>query len=85
MRTLIVTIAVLTTASIASTALAQSQKRNPRAMMAEMKAKHGQTFNDCLNLATSRGFTISGTGDGDDGESMAVAMFIDGCIMGKQR
>jgi hypothetical protein len=85
MRTLIVAITALAAVSIASSALAQTQKRNVREMMNEMKAKHGQTFNDCLNLATSRGFTLSGTSSGDDGEDMAVMMFIDGCIMGKQR
>ena len=85
MRTLIVAITAFAAISIASTAFAQTQKRNVREMMADMKAKHGQTFNDCLNLATSRGFRLSGTSSGDDGEDMAVMMFIDGCIMGKQR
>jgi hypothetical protein len=85
MRTLIVIIAALAAGSIASSALAQSQKRSVSEMMSEMKAKHGQTFNDCLNLATSRGFRLSGTSSSDDGEDMAVMMFIDGCITGKQR
>ncbi|ARQ01275.1 hypothetical protein [Pseudorhodoplanes sinuspersici] len=85
MRTLIVAITALATVSFATSALAQSQRRSVSEMMSEMKAKHGQTFNDCLNLATSRGFRLSGTSSDDDGQDMAVMMFIDGCIMGKQR
>jgi|GEM_PF-2740968 len=85
MRTFVIIITAIVTVSIASSALAQTKKRSVSEMMSEMKAKHGQTFNDCLNLATSRGFTLSGTSGSDDGEDRAVMMFIDGCIMGKQR
>ena len=72
--------AVLATAVIASTALAQ-QQRSVRDMMTEMKAKYGQTYEQCQALATSRGYRVSE----DDNESRPVMMFIEGCIMGRQR
>jgi len=79
MRALIVTIAALTTVSIASTALAQ--QRSVRDMMNDLKARHGQTFEQCQTLAASRGYRVSD----DEIEGRAVMMFIEGCIMGKQR
>ena len=78
MRALIVPIAALATISIASTALAQ--QRSVRDMMNDMKARHGQTFEQCQALATSRGYRV---GDNEI-EGRAVMMFIEGCIMGKQ-
>ena len=54
MRALVVTIAALTTISIASTALAQ--QRTVRDMVNDLKARHGQTFEQCQALATSRGY-----------------------------
>ena len=72
-------IAVLVTA-IAGTALAQ-QRRSVREMMTEMKAKYGQTFDQCQTLAASRGYRVSE----DDNESRGVMMFVEGCIMGRQR
>jgi hypothetical protein len=79
MRALIVAIAALATVSIASTALAQ--QRSVRDMANDMKAKHGPTFDQCQNLAASRGYRM---GD-DEFEGRAVLMFIEGCIMGQQR
>ena len=80
MRSLIVTtIAALATISIATATLAQ--QRSVRDMMNELKAKHGQTFEQCQTLATSRGYRVSD----DEIEGRAVMMFIEGCIMGKQR
>ena len=73
-------IAILVTVGIASTALAQ-QQRSVRDMMADMKARYGQTFEQCQALATSRGFRLSD----DEYEGRLVMMFIEGCIMGKQR
>ena len=73
-------IATLVTASIASTALAQ-QQRSARDMMNEMKAKYGKTFEECQSLAVSRGYNLTD----NELESRAVAMFVEGCIMGKQR
>jgi len=78
MRALIVTITALATISIASTALAQ--QRSVRDMMNDLKARHGQTFEQCQALATSRGYRL---GDNET-EGRAVMMFIEGCIMGKQ-
>ena len=73
-------IAVLLIVGITSTALAQ-QQRGVREMMSEMRARYGQTFEQCQALATSRGYRLSG----DEEEGRAVMMFIEGCIMGKQR
>ena len=78
MRALTVTVAALATISIASTALAQ--QRSVRDMMNDLKARHGQTFDQCQALATSRGYRV---GDNEI-EGRAVMMFIEGCIMGKQ-
>jgi len=73
-------IAVLVTVGIGSTALAQ-QQRSVRDMMNDMKARYGQTFEECQTLATSRGYRLSD----DEQEGRLVMMFIEGCIMGKQR
>ena len=72
-------IAALVTASIAGTALAQ--QRTARDMMNDMRAKHGKNFEECQSLAVSRGYNLSD----NELESRAVAMFVEGCIMGKQR
>jgi hypothetical protein len=72
-------IAVLVTVGIGSTALAQ-QQRSVRDMMNDMKARYGQTFDQCQALATSRGYRLSD----NETEGRLVMMFIEGCIMGKQ-
>ena len=72
-------IAVLVTVGIGSTALAQ--QRNVRDMMNDMKARYGQTFDQCQALATSRGYRLSD----NEAEGRLVMMFIEGCIMGKQQ
>jgi len=77
MNTLV--IAVLVTVGIGSTALAQ--QRNVRDMMNDMKARYGQTFDQCQALATSRGYRLSD----NETEGRLVMMFIEGCIMGKQQ
>jgi hypothetical protein len=74
-------IAVVVAVSIGSAA--HAQQRSARDMMNEMKAKYGATFDQCQALATSRGYRL-GSGD-TEGEARAVMMFIEGCIMGKQR
>ena len=88
MRALIVAIMAIVTVSIASAALAQQTRgqgpqRSVRDMMNDMKARYGQTFDECQALATSRGYRLSAHGEG--GEDQAIMMFIEGCIMGKQR
>jgi hypothetical protein len=77
MKTLI--IAAFVTVGIAGTAFAQ--QRTVRDMVTEMQAKYGQTFEACQTLAASRGYRLSGD---DEVEGRAVAMFILGCIMGRQ-
>lgn len=72
-------VAALVTVGIASSALAQ-QQRSVRDMMNDMKARYGQTFDQCQALATSRGFRLSD----DEQEGRLVMMFIQGCILGKQ-
>jgi len=73
-------IAVLVTVGISTTAFAQ-QQRSVRDMMNDMKARYGQTFDQCQTLATSRGYRLSD----NEQEGRLVMMFIEGCIMGKQQ
>jgi hypothetical protein len=75
-------IAILIAISIGS--VAHAQQRKVRDMIADMKARYGQTFEQCQALATSRGYLLIAEDD-EGGESRAVMMFIEGCIMGKQR
>jgi len=72
-------VAVLVTFGVGSAAVAQ--QRNVRDMMNDMKTRYGQTFEECQALATSRGYRLSD----DEQEGRLVMMFIEGCIMGKQR
>jgi hypothetical protein len=74
------TIAAFVIVGISSTALAQ-QQRSVRDMMNDMKARYGQTFEQCQALATSRGYRLSDS----EQEGRLVMMFIEGCIMGKQQ
>ena len=71
-------IAIFVALSIGSAANAQRQ--SVRDMMNDMKARYGQSFEQCQALATSRGYRLSD----DEQEGRAVMMFIEGCIMGKQ-
>jgi hypothetical protein len=73
-------IAAFVIVGISSTALAQ-QQRSVRDMMNDMKARYGQTFEQCQALATSRGYRLSD----NEQEGRLVMMFIEGCIMGKQQ
>ena len=50
-------------------------------MINDMKARYGQTFEDCQTLAVSRGYRLSDT----EVDVRPVMMFIEGCIMGRQR
>jgi len=75
----VVVIAVLVTFGIGSAAVAQ--QRNARDMMNDMKARYGQTFEECQALAVSRGYRLSD----DEQDGRLVMMFIEGCIMGRQR
>jgi hypothetical protein len=77
MKALIV--AALVTVGIGSVAIAQ--QRTVRDMANDMKARYGQTFEDCQALAMSRGYRLSD----DEQDGRLVMMFIEGCIMGKQR
>jgi hypothetical protein len=75
-----IAIAVLMTVGFGSTAIAQ-QQRTVRDMMNDMKARYGQTFDQCQALATSRGYRLSD----NEQDGRLVMMFIEGCIMGKQQ
>jgi hypothetical protein len=81
MRVLIVAATIIATISIASTALAQQERRGWSDRMNDMKARYGQTYEQCQALAESRGYRLSDPSQ--DGSS--IMMFIEGCIMGKQR
>jgi hypothetical protein len=50
-------------------------------MMNDMRTRYGQIFEQCQALATSRGYRLSD----DEQEGRLAMMFIEGCIMGKQR
>jgi len=81
--TTVMTISVATavlTVGVATPVFAQmAQTKTVKEKMAEMKAKDGKSYEECLTLATRRGFT-------SDPESNSDAMmFVDGCIAGKQR
>ena len=73
-------IGIIVAISVGSPALAQ-QQRSVRDMMNDMKSRYGQIFEQCQALATSRGYRLSD----DEQEGRLVMMFIEGCIMGKQR
>jgi hypothetical protein len=69
---------------VASASLAQQQRMTRQAMnerMAELKTRHGPTFNQCEALAVSRGYRASD----DEFDGPAIMHFIEGCIMGQQR
>ena len=66
------------TTSFTTDAVAQS-KKTVRAKMAEMKAKDPQNYEACFALARQRGFRP------DSETSSGIMMFVDGCIMGRQR
>ena len=78
MRALV--IGIIVAISLGSPALAQ-QQRSVRDMMNDMKSRYGPTFEQCQALATSRGYRLSD----DEQDGRLVMMFIEGCIMGKQR
>jgi hypothetical protein len=79
MRALVLTLtAAVFSLSVAGTAFAQ---RSVQDHMNEMKSKYPQSFEQCQALATSRGYRLT---DGEY-EARAVMMFIEGCIMGRQR
>jgi hypothetical protein len=80
MRRLIIAVTALVAVNIATAATAQ--QRTVADMMNDMKARHGQTFDQCQALATSRGHRLTGS---EDFENRLVLMFIEGCIMGQQR
>ena len=80
MRRLIIAATALVAVHIASAAFAQQRTVND--MMSDMKARYGQTFDQCQALATSRGHRLT---NAEDFENRLVMMFIEGCIMGQQR
>jgi hypothetical protein len=78
MRALVLAVAALATVSIAGDAFAQ---RSPKEMMDQMKAKYPRSFAACQSLAASRGYRLND----NEYEARAVMMFIEGCVMGRQR
>jgi len=78
MRALVIAVTALATVSMTGDALAQ---RSMKEMMDQMKAKYPRSFAACQSLAASRGYRV---GD-NEYEGRAVMMFIEGCVMGRQR
>jgi hypothetical protein len=78
MRALVLAVTALATVSMAGDAFAQ---RSVKQMMDDMKAKYPQSFAACQSLASSRGYRLND----NEYEGRAVMMFIEGCIMGRQR
>jgi len=78
MRALVIAVTALATVSMAGDALAQ---RSMKEMMDQMKAKYPRSFAACQSLAASRGYRLSD----NEYEGRQVMMFIEGCIMGRQR
>jgi len=76
-------IAISVAVGIGSAAHAQQQQRTVREMVNDMKARYGQTYDQCQALAMSRGYRLNE--DDNDSGARSVMMFIEGCIMGKQR
>jgi hypothetical protein len=77
-------IAISVVVAIGSAAHAQQQQqRTVREMVNDMKARYGQTYDQCQALAMSRGYRLNE--DDNDSGARSVMMFIEGCIMGKQR
>jgi hypothetical protein len=74
-------IAIFVAIGILSTAQAQ-QQRTVRDMVSDMKARYGQTYEQCQALAISRGYNLNNFDE--TGENRAIMMFIEGCIMGTQ-
>jgi len=87
MRTTILAITAAVTMSLGAAALSAgfttpalaATAKSIKAKMAEMKAKDPQNYDKCLGLARERGFRP------DTETSSGLMMFVDGCIMGKQR
>jgi hypothetical protein len=78
MRALVLAVTALATIGISGDAFAQ---KSAKQMMDEMKAKYPRSFTACQSLATSRGYRLND----NEHEGRAIMMFIEGCIMGRQR
>jgi len=83
MRLLLATAAAALAVSVATSTAVFAQKKNTdtaRASRAQARESINDSFNRCVSLAKSRGFTRS---DLDDGGSPAKA-FVMRCMQGKQ-
>jgi len=68
------------TVGVATPVFAQTaQTKTVKEKMADMKAKDGKSYGECLTLATQRGFVRDPESNSD------AMMFVDGCMAGKQR
>ena len=83
MRLMLATAAAVLAVSVAASTAVLAQKKNTdaaRASRAQARESINDSFNRCVDLAKSRGFTRS---DLDDGGSPAKA-FVMRCMQGKQ-
>jgi hypothetical protein len=83
MRPMVVAVTAVVTMSVAGAVLAPSSvlaapKQSMRTQMEAMRAKDPQSFAACEMLARQRGLSTADLGNN-------LMMFIDGCMMGKQR
>ena len=88
MRIIVLAITSIMTVSVATAVLTvvttpvsaqTAQTKSVREKMADMKAKDGKSYAECLTLATQRGFARDPESNSD------AMMFVDGCMAGKQR
>jgi hypothetical protein len=89
MRTIVLAITTVMTVSVATAVLTvgvtapvlaqTAQTKTVKEKMADMKAKDGKSYAECLTLATQRGFSRDPESNSD------AMMFVDGCMAGKQR
>lgn len=84
MRSILAVVATTLMVSVATSTVVLAQKKSTdtaRASRAEARESINDSFNRCVSLARSRGFTDSDIG----GKSSPVRKFVIGCMQGKQR
>jgi len=84
MRSILAVAATALVVSVATSTVVFAQKKSTdaaRASRAEARESLNDSFNRCVSLARSRGFTDSDVG----GKSAPARKFVISCMQGKQR
>jgi hypothetical protein len=84
MRQILVVTATVLAVSVVTSSVAVAQKKTTdaaRASRAEARGSLNDSYNRCVSLARSRGFTDSDVG----GKSSPARKFVISCMQGKQR